>query len=124
MFDFDCFCKLKGLKLRCDVIDQVNPYMVHVMARSWDEIDMQDLVKAAAEKAGLKPTFPSIEQHDSQTALTEEEDDEEECEDDQHEDVPELVGDKDAEEANGAPEVKDIHEHNGGPAEAPEKDFA
>lgn len=94
------------------------------MARWWDEIDMQNLVKAAAEGAGLKPVFPPIKQYYPQIAPAEEVDEDEEREDEEREGVPGLVVDEDTEEADRATDVKDIAEHNAGPAGAPEKDFA
>lgn len=122
MFDFDCPCKLKALKAKSYVIAKMSPYMVHVLARSWDEIDMQDVVKAAAEKAGLPRMFAPEELWYTQAVhvseAEEEEEDEEDDVDEEDETAPELVGDEDTNEAKGASDVKDIQEHKRDLAEA------
>lgn len=105
IFEIDCPCALRSMNSRSTVIGHMSPYMVHVLAKSWDEVDIPGLVKAAAERAGLEPLFaadwelPPLEQIKNDLVGDDDEDGNEDGDGDDI-DVPNLenlkFGDEDA----------------------------
>lgn len=41
-------------------MEDASPLLVRVLAKSWEETDLQALVENAAVKAGVQPLYPEV----------------------------------------------------------------
>lgn len=59
-FEHDCTCTLEGLKSSGATFERMNPYLIHVLAKEWKQVDLPGLVGAAADRAGMGPVYSEM----------------------------------------------------------------
>jgi len=55
--DPECCCMLDAFRSDANVLENVHPLLVHVLAKRWEEQDLPGLVEKAAIRAGMEPAF-------------------------------------------------------------------
>ncbi|KAI7009809.1 hypothetical protein D0867_07959 [Hortaea werneckii] len=57
LLDLQCGCETTIFKTYDNVMEDANPLLVRVLAKSWEETDLQALVENAAIRAGVQPLY-------------------------------------------------------------------
>ncbi|KAI7157782.1 hypothetical protein KC349_g5379 [Hortaea werneckii] len=57
LLDLQCGCETEIFATYDDVMEEASPLLVRVLAKSWEETDLQALVENAAIRAGVQPLY-------------------------------------------------------------------
>ncbi|OTA31472.1 hypothetical protein BTJ68_08235 [Hortaea werneckii EXF-2000] len=60
LLDLQCGCETTIFATYDNVMEDASPLLVRVLAKSWEETDLQALVENAAVKAGVQPLYPEV----------------------------------------------------------------
>lgn len=58
--DLQCGCQADVFRTHEKVMEKTSPLLVRVLAKSWEETDLQALVENAAVRAGVQPLYPEV----------------------------------------------------------------
>ena len=64
MIELDCSRIIKPFDNEALALKDINPMLIHVLARSWDEQDLAGIVKEVAIKSGMEKVYVEMSEGD------------------------------------------------------------